>query len=155
MRRAVAAIVALLLLLVFCSLSAWLFSSSVKELESGEPTPIGALRTIHNAQTLFREGKPGAKGAGRYATLVELRGANLLGKRLGSGTKYGYLFEARPSVTTSEFLWFATARPTNLEAGTRAFFTNQTGVVHYRSVEKPEDLGPVVIDADTAAVPSG
>ena len=53
---------------------------------------------------------------------------------LGSGTKQGYLYECTYGATTSEFIWFATARPTLPgTTGDRYFATNHEGVTYYTS----------------------
>lgn len=153
MRRAVAAIVALLVLVTFCAVSAYLFTGSMAELGAAEVPPIRALRILTTAQSLYRESPD--RGAGRYGTLAQLRDAKLLDATLGTGTKRGYIFEVHPSSKSSD-LWCALARPLKVEGGsTRAYFVNQTGVVHYTIVEKPEDLTALTISPDTAAVPTG
>src|SRR5205807_829597 len=59
---------------------------------------IGNLRSIADAQTIFREKED--RGAGRYASLAQLTSSTLVDSVLGSGTKSGYTFVVQPSTTT-------------------------------------------------------
>jgi hypothetical protein len=152
MRRTVIWIVALVLLVIVCVLSGLFLQGYVEKMSSGDAPPISSLKTLATAEARFREDKE--RGAGRYGTLAQLADAKLVLGPLARGTKHGYLFEAHPSPTTPEFLWFAVARPEKYEPGARLFFTNQAGVIFYTTPSKPEELA-VALDAETAAVPTG
>jgi hypothetical protein len=106
-----------------------------------EAGAIGSLKTISAAQALFREGDKDEDGVLDYGTLGELSTAGsyggLVDSVLGSGVKYGYVFNASPSTTTCEFLWFATASPSKPgTTGDRYFATNHEGVTYF-SVTSP------------------
>jgi type IV pilus assembly protein PilA len=97
-----------------------------------EAAPIGALKTLNTAQTLFRESDKEGDGLLDYGNLEELSNTTLIDGVLGSGTKQGYVFAVRASPTTPEFLWFAVANPTAYGVtGERYFCTNHAGVIYY------------------------
>jgi hypothetical protein len=100
-----------------------------------ELAAIEALYGISSQEVMFRDGAKGKDKLNRYGTLSDLSDAKLIDSALGSGTKGGYLFEAAPSTTTSEFLWWGMATPT--EKGDRYLLINTAGVV-YAATEKPE-----------------
>lgn len=110
-----------------------------------ESPAIGALKTISTSQSLFREGDKDQDGVYDYGTLAELSQQELIDAALGSGAKHGYLYDAWPSPSTPEFLWFAIANPaTHGETGDRYFCTNHAGVIHYR-LDRPftrAEIGP-------------
>jgi hypothetical protein len=97
-----------------------------------ETQAIGALKAIGSAQALFREADKDGDGSLDYGTLAELGSSGttgLIDAVLASGTKDGYLFEATYGATTSEFIWYATARPVLPGvSGDRYFATNHEGV---------------------------
>ncbi|HZU98585.1 MAG TPA: hypothetical protein VFF73_17910, partial [Planctomycetota bacterium] len=94
MRRAIPWIFGLLLVL---GIGGWTLRAYLHEVaQSGEAAPIGALKSIATAESIFRE-RP---GNGRYGTLAQLRDSKLVDPVLGSGTKQGYIFEAHASTTT-------------------------------------------------------
>ena len=104
-------------------------------------------------QALFREGDKECDGILDYGTLAELSTAGasggLIDAVLGSGTKQGYLFEASYSATTSEFLWFATARPiVPGKGGDRYFVTNHQGVTYFTTA------GPFAFNTTDCTIPA-
>src|SRR5262245_17139525 len=76
-----------------------------------ETAAIGALKTITNAQSMFREGDKDGNGSLDYGTITLLSNTQVIDSILGVGTRQGYLFRTGPSTSTPEFLWFATANP--------------------------------------------
>lgn len=101
---------------------------------SNEAHAVGALAEIRSAQQIFRDGGKGRAAKLHYATLAELAREGLVDPELGSGTKRGYVFQAAPSVTTSEFLWFAVANPeVPGDTGDRCLETNTSGVIFHTS----------------------
>jgi hypothetical protein len=115
-----------------------------------ERAVVGAMKTIVTSEMIFREGDKDGNGYLDYGSLAQLGQTQLVDEVLGSGTKYGYLFEAHVSPTTSEFLWFATATP--IEPGHRTFFVNHgydkgTGVLWA--------WGPIEPDRATCEPPPG
>jgi prepilin-type N-terminal cleavage/methylation domain-containing protein len=97
-----------------------------------EVAAIGALKTITNSETIFREGDKDGNGSLDYGTLQQLSQTQLVDGVLGSGTKQGYFFFASASASTSEFLWFATAQPVvPTTTADRYFETNFSGVIFY------------------------
>jgi hypothetical protein len=116
---------------------------------STETAAISALKTIATCESIFRESDKDRNGALDYGTLDQLATAELVDGALGSGTKRGYLFEVAPSTSTSEFLWFATARPeVPGVTGDRYFCTNQTAVIFYSSRRAAE------LNDTTCAIPA-
>jgi prepilin-type N-terminal cleavage/methylation domain-containing protein len=118
-----------------------------------ETAAIGALKTISSAQALYREADKEGDGNLDYGTLAELAAAGttgLIDAVLGSGTKNGYLFAGTYGVSTSEFIWFATARPALPgTTGDRYFCVNQEGVIFYTNFQ------PFALNSATCARPSG
>ena len=97
-----------------------------------ETAAIGALKTIATSQSIFREGDKDGNGTLDYASLPQLSSTQLVDGVLGSGTKQGYLFFCGASSSTSEFLWFAMARPAvPSTTGDRYFETNHAAVIFY------------------------
>jgi hypothetical protein len=93
---------------------------------------VGALKSINASQTLFRENDKEGDELLDYGSLAELSSATLIDPVLGSGTKEGYVFQVRPSPTTGEFLWFATANPAGpATRGDKSYCTNHEGVIFY------------------------
>ncbi|MEZ6186436.1 MAG: prepilin-type N-terminal cleavage/methylation domain-containing protein [Planctomycetota bacterium] len=114
-----------------------------------EAAAIGALKTITTAQSLFREGDKETDTNFDYGSLNELSTATLIDGVLGSGTKQGYTFATAFGVSTSEFLWFATANPAVPgTTGDRYFCTNQAGVIYYTS------NASIAMNSTTCAIPA-
>ena len=96
-----------------------------------EAAAIGALKTITTAQSLFREGDKESDTNYDYGSLQELSDAALIDSVLGSGEKQGYVFTAQANPVTSEFLWTATANPSDPgSTGKRYFAVDQSGVIY-------------------------
>ena len=118
-----------------------------------ETAAIGALKTLGTAQSLFREADKEADGNLDYGTLTELSSAGttgLIDSVLGSGTKNGYIFDCSYGATTSEFIWFATARPAlPTTTGDRYFAANHEGVTFYSS------LIPFSLNTLNCTIPAG
>lgn len=115
--------------------------------EENESGAVGALRTVEAAQRLHRE------RTGRFGDLRELSDAGLIDALLGGGgPRQGYRFVAAPSTTAPDRRWFATAAPIIPgTTGDRSFAANHEGTVFYAA---GAGVGPIVIPADTCAVPS-
>lgn len=100
--------------------------------QGNEAAAIGALKTITTSQSLYREGDKDGNATLDYGTLTNLATYNLIDSVLGAGTKQGYFFQASPSTTTTEFLWYAAANPAvPTTTGDRYFMTNHEGVIFY------------------------
>jgi hypothetical protein len=120
-----------------------------KEERRRKGSPVDCLRTIATAQPIFREGDKEGDGKLDYGTLTELGQTRLVDEVLGSGTKAGYLFETAPSVTTSEWLWFAVASPEELDVDhSRYYCTNHAGVIFYTTV------GPFALNTADCTIPA-
>lgn len=114
-----------------------------------ESGAIGGLKVLGSAQSLFRESDREKDQVFDYGTLDELGTTNLIDLVLGSGTKNGYIFDAQPSSTTAEFLWFATANPIFPgTTGDRYFAVNHEGVTYYSLT------GPIPMDASDCSFPA-
>lgn len=98
---------------------------------ANEGSAESSMRTIHSAEIVYHA----TGGAGRYGTIANLRGQNLLDSVLGSGAKSGYTFECLnanldpgPPPT-----FFATAIPTDTglvtRTGSRSFVIAEDGVL--------------------------
>ena len=85
-----------------------------------------------------------------YGSLAELGAGDVVDQALAGGTRSGYLFRAGYGVSTSEFLWFATAEPVEPgRTGSRYFAVNQDGVVFYTT------SGPFRLNLGDCAMPPG
>jgi hypothetical protein len=108
-----------------------------------------ALYTIADAQSIFREGDKDGNGALDYGTLAQLGKARLIDAALASGTKDGYLFEAGPSTSTSEYLWFAVANPeVPGVTGERYFATNYSAIIFYST------SAPIALNTTDCLIPT-
>jgi hypothetical protein len=104
-----------------------------------ELAAIAALRWIATSESICREGDKDGSGSLDYMTLAQLSQEQLVDSALGSGTKQGYLFEAAPSASTPEFLWFAVASPQEPgRTGERYFCTNHAAVIFYTTTSSFE-----------------
>jgi hypothetical protein len=122
---------------------------------ANETAAIGALKTITIAESVFREGDKDANGKLDFGSLAALEKAQLVDSVLGAGTKQGYFFEAQPSTTTPEFLWWAVARPqVPGSSGDRVFYTNQEGVIYFTLYAGGEHVPPPP-DPSTCKLPAG
>jgi hypothetical protein len=110
---------------------------------------IGALKTIATSEAIFREGDKDKNDYLDYGSLAQLEKTMLIDSILGSGTKQGYLFQAAPSASTSEFLWFAIASPVEPGVtGDRYFCTNQACVIFYTTE------GSFTVNTTDCAIPA-
>lgn len=107
-----------------------------------EAAAIGGLKTISNAQTLFREGDGDQDGTLDYGSLDQLSQVGYVDTVLGGGLKQGYEFEVEVVPQDPQFRWWAIARPAVPgTTGDRFFYTDETGIIYY-SVQEPA-RGPV------------
>jgi len=107
-----------------------------------EAAAIGGLKTISNAQTLYREGDADSNGTLDYGTLDGLGQVGYIDPVLGGGVKQGYEFQVEVSLSNPQFEWWAIARPAVPgTTGDRYFYTDQSGVIFYSADEPP--AGPI------------
>ena len=116
---------------------------------SGESSALGALKSIANAQVLYREADKDGNGTLEYAPALsclintgQRRDEDLIDELLATGTKYGYAFRIEPSEDT-RFVWAATASPIEPGVtGDRCFGINMAGQLFFSST------GPVRFTPD-------
>lgn len=102
---------------------------------SNEVSAIGALKTISNAQQMFRESDKENDNEFDFANLAELSNTTLIDSTLGSGTRTGYVFDTNAGTVNRSFLWFGLANPISpTDTGDRYFCTNQRGQIFYTNV---------------------
>ena len=115
--------------------------------DTNEAGVIGALKSLANAQVLYREGDKDGNGTLEYAPALSClintgpgRDENLIDEVLASGTKQGYVF----AITSASAAGFtATAAPVKPgETGTRFFGINAQGEVFFAT------RGPVSFKQD-------
>ncbi len=104
--------------------------------QGAEAPPIGALRTVSSAQTIFfyREEEKGAGGRARYAShLRELAERGMIDAVLASGTKQGYVYTMNEvKVTDDATGWNCRANPqAEGDAGRRSFYVDESGVIRF------------------------
>jgi prepilin-type N-terminal cleavage/methylation domain-containing protein len=99
---------------------------------ANEGAAIGALKTIANAQSLFREKDREDDDSPDYASLAELSNTTIIDSPLGSGRRNGYAFETDAGSLNREAVWFAVANPiVPKSTGDRYFCTNHRCVIYY------------------------
>jgi len=97
---------------------------------ANEGSAESSMHTIHSAEIAYQA----TAGAGKYGTLVNLRGQNMLDSVLGTGTKSGYTFNcANPNLDPGPPpTFFATAVPADVNpltrTGHRSFVVAEDGV---------------------------
>lgn len=108
----------------------------------------GALKTIHAAQSLFRESdKDGDRRLDYAKDLRELEDARLIDNVLATGTKMGYLITVQRPANDASLVWMATACPgPSLEPGWPSYVINQDGAIFYTSSPIPMN--------DTCTIPA-
>jgi len=105
------------------------------KMAANEASAVGSLRTLTTAEIAYSTSCP---SIGFAATLAELNaGANCpastneIDAQLATGTKSGYNF-TDPTVSGTPATTFTiNADPVSTSSGTRHFYVDQTGVIHY------------------------
>ena len=106
---------------------------------NNETSAAASIRTINTAQTTYAASYP---AHGFTCTLSDLGGmgggsgadehhALLLEPRLSNGRKSGYIFKLSNCNGTPASTYIVTAVPADVNAGARAFCSDQSGVVRY------------------------
>lgn len=99
---------------------------------ANEAAAIGHLKTISNAQTMFREADKENDLRSDFGNLQELSNTAIIDGSLGNGRRTGYIFDVSPCSDNPDFLWFALANPVlPLSSGDRYFCTNYRGQIFY------------------------
>lgn len=99
---------------------------------ANEGAAIGHLKTIANAQTMFRESDKENDLQADFGNLQELSNTAIIDPSLGEGRRTGYQFETDACSINPGFVWFATANPTApYQSGERYFCTNHRGQIFY------------------------
>ncbi len=92
---------------------------------------VDALWQVYDAQRVFKEKN------GKYGTLDQLAGSELLDKELAKGPMYGYIVNVIPD---GEKGYKATAHPIEFEKGGQpSFFLDQTGALKWRECKSTDD----------------
>ncbi|HKO97853.1 MAG TPA: prepilin-type N-terminal cleavage/methylation domain-containing protein [Pyrinomonadaceae bacterium] len=98
---------------------------------ANEGSAVSSLRTLHSAQATY----VATEGNGRYGTLAQLDGQDLVDSLLGLGTKSGYTFSCEDVNLTlgPPPTYFATAIPRDVDpisrTGNRSFTIAEGGVL--------------------------
>lgn len=99
---------------------------------ANESAAIGHLKTLSNAQTMFRESDKDNDLRADFGNLQELSNTTLIDGSLGSGRRTGYIYDTDQCSDNPEFLWFALANPAfPPQTGERYFCTNHRGQIFY------------------------
>jgi type IV pilus assembly protein PilA len=99
---------------------------------ANETAAVGHLKTIANAQVMFRESDKDGDGEYHFGSLQQLSETSLVDATLGSGTRTGYRYACESGTVNPGFLWFATANPiVPTSTGDRYFCTNHRGQIFY------------------------
>jgi prepilin-type N-terminal cleavage/methylation domain-containing protein len=111
---------------------------------ANEGAAISHLKTIANAQTLFRESDKENDNIPDFGNLQELSNTAIIDASLGVGRRTGYVFETGPCSVNPGFLWFAVANPiTPGISGDRYFCTNHRGQIYYTTAAQ---IAPNYVD---------
>lgn len=114
-----------------------------------EQSAVGALKSIANAQTLFREADKDQNGELDYAADLKALGATrLISPELATGSLSGYRFEVCRGSDAPQFVWMATASPDPAGPGGRYLATNHAGVIFVSDT-------PFVLDTKTCEIKGG
>jgi type IV pilus assembly protein PilA len=108
---------------------------------ANESSAVASVRTLAVAEVGYSSSHP---DAGYTCTLSDLAGAGLIEARLASGQKNGYVFElsdCRPSADgAANVKYRVVAYPvTRNTTGTRAFCSDESGVVKTDEKDSPQD----------------
>jgi prepilin-type N-terminal cleavage/methylation domain-containing protein len=116
---------------------------------ANEGAAIGHLKTLANAQTLFREGDKDGDNFADFGNLQELSNTSIIDGSLGSGKRTGYNFDTDACTDNVGFLWFAVANPSApYQSGERYFCTNHRGQIYYTNAAS------IAPDYVSGAIPS-
>ena len=101
---------------------------------ANESSAIATLRVIFSSQSTYRA----TAGSGSYGDFTDLQTAGLIDSVVAASdttAKSGYLFTTGPVNGPSYPAFDATGEPTTatgaLATGTRSYFVNETGVLHF------------------------
>lgn len=106
---------------------------------ANEGSAISSMRTLHSAQATYLA----TAGAGRYATLAQLRGQTLVDSELGNGAKSGYSFvcPAANLVVGPPPTYYGTATPSDTSnlgrTGYRSFTVAEDGILRGKITDTP------------------
>ena len=100
---------------------------------ANEASAVGTLRTIISAEATYQS----TDGNGEYGDLAALKASKLVDDVVGNGdVKNGYTFDADlESGSTTQFN--ATATPDSSSAGSKGYYTNESGVIYYKDGTSP------------------
>ncbi|HET6385434.1 MAG TPA: prepilin-type N-terminal cleavage/methylation domain-containing protein [Armatimonadota bacterium] len=111
---------------------------------ANEGATIGAVRTLDSAEELYRVKNP------TYGTVAQLGAGHFIDPDLGSGTKESYNFAATPVPGAEDAAFYVTATPANSGAGTRSYYSDETGVLWMNDIG-----GTATADTNGAAPTTG
>lgn len=99
---------------------------------ANESAAIGHLKTLANAQTMFREADKENDIVADFGNLQELSNTTIIDPSLGAGIRTGFSFQTDACSDNPGFLWFAVANPVSPPTtGERYFCTNHRGQIFY------------------------
>lgn len=101
---------------------------------ANEASAVSTMRVLFSAQSTYRA----TSGSGSYGDFTSLQASGLIDSVVGASdttAKSGYLFTTDQISGPSYPAFDATAEPTTatglLATGTRSYFVNETGVLHF------------------------
>jgi len=107
------------------------------KMAANESSAVGSLRTINTGEVTFASSCP---AIGFSATLLDLNngspcasGNGIIDNVLATGTKSGYTFTLGGSSGTPIVTYTVNADPLSASSGTRYFFSNESGVIRYKT----------------------
>ncbi len=131
-RRGFTLIELLIVILIISIIAVIAIPNLIEARKNGnEVSAVGCLKTIANAQVLYQQHDKDLNGNFDYGNLQQLSNTTMIDPTL-AGTKHGYRYDCGVSVTTPDYLWFATANPVvPYNTGDRYFCTNFRGGIYY------------------------
>ena len=106
------------------------------KMAANEASAVGSVRTINTSEVAYASACPSVG----FTTTIGDFGAgpcpgaqNLLDSQLVTGTKSGYTFTLGGSSGTPIVTYTVNADPLSASSGTRYFFSNESGVIRYKT----------------------
>lgn len=127
----------MIVILIIAVIAAFVLPRFLESRQSAnETSAIGSLRIIKGAEEMYRTRN------GRYATMAELLGANLIDESFSGADRSGYTFTdvSAPTASTYE----VTAEPASASEGGRFFFMDHSGVIRFSTAGSADDSSPPV-----------
>ena len=106
------------------------------KMAANEASAVGSVRTINTSEVAYASACPSlgfTTTISDFGTTTCPGAANLLDSQLVTGTKSGYTFTLGGGSGTPVVTYTVNANPLSASSGTRYFFSNESGVIRYKT----------------------